>query len=177
MSETAPTTVAAPPGPHRPRVLVAVDGTAASDHGARAARELFGTSATYLAINVGVGPYSAMSWAYVSPLGGPAASFPQAWYDEIDAEAVTATARAKADARQITETAGLEQVTAIGDIGDPTSAIIRAAHQHHADVVVVGADQRSWVSRLFAGSVERLLLREADFSVLVVSGTDVADTR
>ncbi|MEP7048210.1 MAG: universal stress protein, partial [Ilumatobacteraceae bacterium] len=53
--------------------------------------------------------------------------------------------------------------------GDPTSAIIRAAHHHHADVVVIGADARSWLSHLLEGSVERGLLREADFAVLVVA--------
>ena len=52
---------------------------------------------------------------------------------------------------------------------DVLSAIIGAAHHHHADVVVIGADTSGWLSHLVDDSVARQLLRKADFSVLVVA--------
>ena len=57
---------------------------------------------------------------------------------------------------------GLTQVTPIGDVGDPTTVIIRAAHHDHADV-------RHRLSHLLDRSVERELLRHADFAVLVAA--------
>jgi K+-sensing histidine kinase KdpD len=61
------------------------------------------------------------------------------------------------------------QATPLGEVGDPADAILRAARHHHADVVVLGEDDRSWISRPFTGSVERALLRDSDVSVLVVA--------
>jgi nucleotide-binding universal stress UspA family protein len=54
------------------------------------------------------------------------------------------------------------------NVGDPNTDIVRAAHHHHADVVVIGAESRGWLSQLIDGSVERRLLHEADIAVLVV---------
>lgn len=161
---------------HHPTVLIAVDGTAASVGIVRAAHRLFGDAATYLAINVGPGPYTQMSWAYVSPVGGPSTWYPPLWLDDaLDTGAINGTAAAEDEVRGIVADAGLSQATPLGEVGDPAPAIIGAAHHHHADVVVVGADTRGWFSRLVAGSVEREVLREADFAVLVVAAVDAPE--
>ena len=152
-----------------PIVLIAVDGTSISERVVRTAHRLFGETATYLAINVGAGPDTQMSWAYVWPVAGPATWTPSSGVDDIAHDAGnTATASAVAEAATVTRGAGLAQATPLGDVGDPTTAIIHAAHHHHADVVVIGADSRGWLSHLIDGSVERGVLREADISVLVV---------
>ncbi len=174
---TGETTVASasptePPNSVGPTVLIAVDGTSMSEHVVRTAHGLFGNQATYLAINVGEGAYSQMKWGYVWPATAMATWYQPAWVPnraDSEAQVPSADQRAEAEARLVTHDAGLDQVTPIGDVGDPASAIIAAAHHHGADVVVVGTDARSWVSRLFAGSVERELLREADFAVLVIA--------
>ena len=166
----------AAPSQSGPTVLIAVDGASMSERIVRTAHRLFGEHATYLAINVGSGPYTKMSWAYVLPVGGPSTWSASEWVDDAIAEAAdTGQSGAETEASEVTHAAGLSQATPLGDIGDPTSAIIRAAHHHGADVVVIGADVRSWLSHVTSGSVERDLLREADFAVLVVdAGGSVA---
>jgi nucleotide-binding universal stress UspA family protein len=151
-------------------VLIAVDGKDMSEGVVRTAHRLFGETARYLAINVGPGPYGPANWASVWPVAGPSSGTPPAWVDNVVAGAVEAgTARAVSEAASTTRAAGLEQATPIGDVGDPAAAILRAAHDHRVDVVVIGADARSWLSRLVDGSVERGVLRDADFAVLVVA--------
>lgn len=162
----APPTTSAPAVPVGPTVLLAVEDDVMSEHVARTAHRLFGDTATYRAINVGAGPYSQMSWAYVWPVGGLGGwAIPADPVEDSAEEADAAMQRAEA----LTARAGLTQATPIGDVGDAASAIIRAAHHHHADVVVIGADQRNWLSHLVDPSVERALLHEADFAVLVVA--------
>jgi nucleotide-binding universal stress UspA family protein len=157
-------------------VLVAVDGAAMSEHVVRTAHRLFGEAATYLAINVGPGPYGPMNWASVWPLAGPSSGVPPEWVADVIERAVeTGTAQAEHQAGAVSREAGLARATPIGDVGDPTVAIVRAAHEHLVDVVVIGATARSWLGRLIEGSVERTLLREADFAVLVVA-SDAATT-
>jgi nucleotide-binding universal stress UspA family protein len=158
--------------PTRTVVLIAVDGTVKSERVVSTSYRLFGHTAEYLAINVGPGPYSDFSWAYVAPIGGATSWYPSAWSDDLlAAEVQRGVTEARAVARAVTNGGGLVQATPLGEVGDPASAILRAAHHHHADVIVVGEDDRSWVSRLFTGSVEQALLREGDVSVLVVADT------
>jgi len=153
-----------------PTVLIAVDGTSISERVVTMAHRLFGEHAAYLAINVGKGPYTQMSWAYVWPLGAPSTWAPPAWTAEAIANAPeAATERASAEAEAVANKAGLTDATPLGDVGDPTRAIIHAAHHHHVDVVAIGADSRGWLSHLIDGSVERELLRQADFAILVVN--------
>jgi nucleotide-binding universal stress UspA family protein len=159
-----------------PIVLIAVDDTPISERVVRTAHRLFGDAASYLAINVGPGPYSSMNWASVWPVAGPSSGVPPAWVDDVVDGAIEAgTERAEDEAMAATRVAGLAQATPIGDVGDPTTAIIRAAHEHRVDVVVIGADARNWLSHLMEGSVERALLREADFAVLVVAAGPPGD--
>ena len=63
--DDAPTADAARTGP---TVLIAIDGKSLSGRVVRTAHRLFGEDASYLAINVGPGPYTQMSWAYVWPV-------------------------------------------------------------------------------------------------------------
>jgi nucleotide-binding universal stress UspA family protein len=58
--------------------------------------------------------------------------------------------------------------TSIGDVGDPSEAILRAADSHDADVIVVGSHDRGWFSRLVRPSVSSDVVRHAHVPVLVV---------
>lgn len=55
--------------------------------------------------------------------------------------------------------------------GDPESTILQLAHDHKADLVVVGTHQRHGASRLLHGSVSRGVLRRASTNVACVPTT------
>jgi nucleotide-binding universal stress UspA family protein len=70
-------------------------------------------------------------------------------------------------ARDVADEAHLPNPQVVGEVGDPATAIITAAHHHQADVIVIGSHDRSWFSKLFAPSVAGAVVREADIPVLV----------
>ena len=152
---------------HGTTVMIAVEHSQASVDMVRTAHRLFGDAARYFVVNVEQGQYSKMRWAYVSPVTMPGAWYPPGWTGPAKA-AVTATERAQQYAAEIADEASLDDATALGAVGDPAMAIIRAAHDHHADVVVIGSHAHGWLSHRSAGSVEVEILRDADFAVLVV---------
>ena len=46
--------------------------------------------------------------------------------------------------------------------------MLRAADEHHVDVIVVGMHERGWFDRLVRPSVSKEILKEAKVPVLVV---------
>jgi nucleotide-binding universal stress UspA family protein len=54
----------------------------------------------------------------------------------------------------------------------PTVAVVDSAKRLGADLVVVGASQKSNVGRLLLGSVADAVVRDAPCSVLVIRGAD-----
>lgn len=148
-------------------VLLAVDETAESTHAVRQARTLFGPDATYLAVNVAE---SAPQWTPLPMAWG--AVYPYPYVDEIpDVRSPvggtgTAIETARETAREVTDSAGVE-AAAVGEIGDPATAILDAAESHRADVIVVGATQKGWWRRLFEGSVSRDVADRSPVPVLV----------
>lgn len=166
------------------RVMIAVDDNEDSVEAARAAAALFGADAHYLVVNVGrtVLPMGMTPWAFPSDvvpwgyvvqfepeLAGtgvrPGASRNGNSVGAIDEQT---TAEAAAVAASVASDAQVDHAEAVGATGDPASAIVAAAREHHADVIVVGSHDRSWFHRLFAGSVHAEVLRQADIPVLVV---------
>ncbi len=152
------------------RVLIAVEDSAdESVSVVRTAHRLFGDDATYLVINVGSRPYDDMAWAFVSPVMSPMAWYPPVVSKEQSVEmADTATDEAEHEAADALAAASINDATALGEIGDPATAIMAAAHHHNVDVVVVGSHDRPWFSRLFNPSVSDQIVREGDLPVLVV---------
>jgi nucleotide-binding universal stress UspA family protein len=65
-------------------------------------------------------------------------------------------------------TFGAGDVTAQVVTGDPDRAIVAAAAQNDADLVVMGVAPRSWLDRLVFGSTLPAVLRRANVPVLVV---------
>ena len=62
---------------------------------------------------------------------------------------------------------GLETETRLAN-GDPREAIVGAARDEHADLIVVGARERSALSRVLQGSVAAHVVAHAPCNVLVV---------
>jgi nucleotide-binding universal stress UspA family protein len=162
------------------RILLAVADSATSVAAARRALRLFGESADYTVINVAddapvIWGDDALRYGLVYSLalpgagvvGGlpftvrqPSGTSESAPHDErIDVAAQTA--------EDIVGDVGLTNVESVGDVGDPAAAIISAASECGADVIVVGAHQRGWFSRLRNPSVSGAVIRNAEVPVLV----------
>jgi nucleotide-binding universal stress UspA family protein len=60
---------------------------------------------------------------------------------------------------------GIIRTARVGRVADE---IVYVAHKHHADEIVVGRSERSWLGRLLYSSVSPRVLRLADVPVTVV---------
>ena len=162
------------------QVLIAVDDSESSIKTARIAYALFGESATYTVVNVA--DQSPMMWGgdalvwgigypiVMAPSGAPAVA-PGGSTPTTDAEAAAAD-HAPIDsaiqvAQDIANEAHIPHPQVVGEVGDPATAILNAAHHHEADVIVIGSHERSWFSKLLVPSVAGAVMREADIPVLI----------
>jgi nucleotide-binding universal stress UspA family protein len=165
------------------RILIAVDQTEESVEAARTAYKLFGGDAEYTVISVatdapvywGDEPIGA-GRAYplvVPPVGaGMVATMPLAVRTEPEGVRADDVPRpvdvASQQAEHVVAEAGVRHAKPLGDIGDPAEAIIAAARDNNADVIVVGSHDHGWLARLFTSSVGEKVVRKADTPVLVV---------
>jgi len=157
------------------RVLVAVDDTEGSVRAAETAHRLFGDEAEYLAVNVtNVADLAAIPW-YGAGWGAPyAAPYGTVWsYRSTDAVGAVGELGdgedvAAAQARDVADQSGLPDATAVGEEGDPASAILRAAEERGVDVIVVGTEERGWLDRFLRPSVSKEIVRHANVPVLIV---------
>lgn len=150
-------------------VLLALDESEAAIEAARQAHRLFGSEATYLALNVAETP---PSWGPVPPVRGAIYAYPYgAPYplveEEIAPVPVTETLdEARETAHVLAEEAGIAAAP-VGELGNPTAAILAEADEHNADVIVVGATAKNWWRRMIDGSVANDLVRESTRPVLI----------
>ena len=163
-------------------VLIAVDDTESSVTAAETARRLFGDDADYTVISVSesdpvywgddplgsgvvyplaVPPVGAGMGMAAMPLTVRSPDRPP------DADIPTPVESAEQTAREVAAHAGIHEARPIGDSGDAAKAILEAADNYHADVIVVGSHDRSWLDRLFNSSVADAVLKKADTPVLV----------
>ncbi|HUF99870.1 MAG TPA: universal stress protein [Ilumatobacter sp.] len=149
-------------------VLIALDQSDASHAAALAAAELFGPDASYLAINVADAPFdeSAFVYGYAFPAVMPAMD------DRPMSERVYETVtRARLEAARMSEEAGVS-ATALGDMGDPVTAILAAADEYGVDVIVTGWHDRNWFRGLFDKPVGETLVHKTNIPVLIVPTHD-----
>lgn len=158
------------------QVLIAVDDSESSIKTARIAYALFGDSATYTVVNVA--DQSPLMWggdALVWGIGYPIVMAPSG---TVARDGSTPTTDAEAAdhapidaaiqvAHDVATEAHLPNPQVVGEVGDPATAIINAAHHHEADVIVIGSHERSWFSKLLVPSVAGAVMREADIPVLI----------
>lgn len=156
------------------RVLVAVDDSEGSVRAAETAHRLFGDGAEYLAVNVtNVVDLAAIPW-YGAGWGAPyAAPYGAVWAYRTDTAVDPAGVAdgedlAAANAREVADQSGLPDAVAVGEEGDPATAVLRAAEERHVDVIVVGTEERGWLDRLLRPSVSKEIVRHAHVPVLVV---------
>lgn len=162
------------------QVLIAVDDSESSIKTARTAYALFGDSATYTVVNVA--DQSPMIWggdALVWGIGYPIVMAPTGVVEvdhagksqrsdaaaaEVDQAPIDAAIEV---ARGVASEADIPNPQVVGEVGDPATAIITAAHHHQADVIVIGSHDRSWFSKLLTPSVTGAVVRDADIPVLI----------
>jgi nucleotide-binding universal stress UspA family protein len=150
------------------RILIAVDGTEGSQRAADFVDRFFaGVDVGITAVNVAPNPVDTpplMPFGQVFPWGpaGPGAT-PEdraAWEEAIDRERqagrAVAVAQAPADA----------EVDVV--FGDVVEAILAAAEDENADLIVVGSNDKGFLQRLLGGSVSQELARKAARPVLIV---------
>jgi len=147
------------------KVLIAVDETDASRHAAEVAASLF-PDGEFLALCVAATQIAWMppgaAWGYVMP------------YTELpprgaDLNAIDDEAAARAAERAQEVAADIHTAKSIGEVGDPTTSILRAAAENHVDVIVVGSHHKNWLTRLVEGSVADSIAHHATVPVLVVT--------
>jgi nucleotide-binding universal stress UspA family protein len=153
---------------HVTTVLVAVDDSDKSVEAARCAYEIFGSGANFFVINVhppdgAWAPAVVMQWGGLNPY--PLSSSDPLVRDEL--AACRHADQACKTARSVAAEAGMP-ATVEGRIGDPARVILNAAEMHHADVIVAGANDKSWWRRLLEPSVAEALVRESRTPVLIV---------
>ncbi|MGD9999743.1 MAG: universal stress protein [Ilumatobacteraceae bacterium] len=150
-------------------ILVAVDESDESIAAAREARDLFGAEATYLAVNVAE---RTPTWTPVRPAWGAVYPYPfTSTYPMIESELAGAPDQAREGARQtaqdLADEAGIAGASAVGEVGEPSTAILAAAETHDADVIVIGASDKNWWHRLIDGSVSKDLTNRSSRPVLI----------
>ncbi len=167
------------------QVLIAVDDSESSVKTARLAYALFGDKASYIVVNVA--DQSPMIWggdALVWGVGYPIVMAPSGIVDsavnraeqhtyapgedtpavEVDNAPIDSAIQV---ARDVAAEADIPNPQVVGEVGDPVTAIITAAHHHQADVIVIGSHDRSWFSKLLTPSVTGAVVKEADIPVLI----------
>lgn len=150
------------------KVLIAVDGSERDRSVIRQALDLFGEGADYVVISVSpelasVGAAS-VSYATASAFSAPSLSH---FADGLDIDAHEAEDLAE----RVAGEAGMPNAEIVGEVGDPATVLLEQAATSEVDVLVIGASERSWFSRLFEPSVEAAVLNRATCPVLVVHPT------
>jgi nucleotide-binding universal stress UspA family protein len=162
------------------QVLIAVDESEHSLGAAKVAYELFGQSASYTVVNVadrsplvwggdslmwGVGYPVLMAPSGLLGVGPQPGSEGQESIADVDSAPIESAMQVALD---VATQADLPNPQVVGEVGDPASAILQAARHHQADVIVIGANDRGWISHLFMPSVTGSLVKESEVPVLIV---------
>ena len=149
------------------KILLAVDDDRVSHQAARVVADWFPDDASVVVLHVGpVNPVPRTTAAPVA-LGGMA--YPIHTIPGLRSHSADILREAYETAAEAAEaTDGTVRV----ERGDPGAKILDVASEIEADLVVVGTDDRSWLSRLLDRSVSNTVAQRADCSVLIVRPSD-----
>ena len=139
------------------RILLATDGSAASEHAAQLAVELAKVHGARLTALYVVDPYPYLGIGEANPMGF------QAYMSAALQHASDAHAKVQALCAQ----AGVPFQPRLAEDVAPAAGIVQAARQTEADLVVVGSHGRSGIARLMLGSVASKVVAESPVPVLV----------
>ena len=140
-------------------ILVATDGSAASEHAAHLPVDLARTHGAKLTAVFVVDPYPYMGVGEINPLGF------QAYMSAAQQHAASAHAQVEALCKKGGATIAL-QARLVENVGAATG-IVETAKTEEADLLVIGSHGRSGLARLFLGSVATKVVAESPIPVLV----------
>jgi nucleotide-binding universal stress UspA family protein len=151
-----------------PRILVAVDSTEGSRRAAGFVDRFFaGMDVAITAVNVARNPGDAVP---LVPFGGVFPWGPAG--PDVAAGDRAAWEEAVARERQAGEAVALAQAPADAEVevvfGEVVEAVLHAADDEDADLIVVGSNDKGFLQRLLGGSVSEALARKAPRPVLIV---------
>lgn len=139
------------------RILLATDGSAASENAARLAVDLAKVHGGRVTALYVVDPYPYLGIGETNPLG----------FQAYMSAALEHAAQAHAKVMALCEQAGVPfQPRLVEDIAAATG-IVQGARQSEADLVVIGSHGRTGIARLMLGSVASKVVAESPVPVLV----------
>lgn len=143
-------------------VVMATDGSDAAIDAARRSMELLHPAAQVTLVMVIPEYEDPMEDA--GGIEGPAIS-----YKRADKDWEEATAKGQSALDRTAAVLGLDvEVRLVPDDETPGAAIVRVVHEMNADVLVIGASGKGWLSRLFGGSVSDYVIHHAPCPVMLV---------
>lgn len=140
-------------------ILIATDGSAASEHAAKLAVGLARTHGAKLTAVYVADPYPYVGIGEINPMGF------QAYMDVAHDQASRAHAVVDALCKQEIPAIAL-QVRMVEDVA-PAAGIVQSAKEVGADLIVLGSHGRSGIARLMLGSVADRVVHESTIPVLI----------
>ena len=140
-------------------IVIATDGSPASEHAAQLAVGLARTHGAKLTAVYVVDPYPYLGVGEINPMGF------QSYMSAAQAQASQAHAYVEALCKQGDQSVALE-VRLVEDVG-AASGIAQTAEALGADLIVLGSHGRSGIARLMLGSVSSKVVAESKVPVLV----------
>jgi nucleotide-binding universal stress UspA family protein len=140
-------------------ILLATDGSAASEHAAKLAVSLARTHGSRLTAVYVVDPYPYIGVGEINPMGF------QAYTSAAQEQAAQAHAQVETLCKQGDNPVAL-QARLVEDVG-AASGIVQTAETEGADLIVLGSHGRSGIARLMLGSVSTKVVAESKVPVLV----------
>ena len=139
------------------RILLATDGSAASEHAAQLAVDLAKVHGATLTALYVVDPYPYLGIGEANPLG----------FQAYMSAALEHAAQAHNKVAALCEQAGVPCQPRLAEEVAAASGILQTARQANADVIVVGSHGRGGIARLMLGSVASKVVAESPVPVLV----------
>jgi nucleotide-binding universal stress UspA family protein len=139
------------------RILLATDGSAASDHAGRLAVDLAKVHGARLTALYVVDPYPYLGIGESNPLG----------FQAYMSAALDHAAEAHRKVMELCEQAGVAFQPRLAEDVTAASGILQSVRQTEADLVIVGSHGRTGIARLMLGSVASKVVAESPVPVLV----------
>lgn len=140
------------------RILLATDGSTASEQAARLAVDLAKAHGAKLTVLYVVDPYPYLGIGESNPLG----------FQAYMSAALQHASEAHHKVMTLAEKAGVDCQPRVAEDVAAAAGIIQSAKQVDADLVVVGSHGRTGMARLMLGSVATKVVAESPVPVLVV---------
>jgi nucleotide-binding universal stress UspA family protein len=141
------------------RILLATDGSDASDHAARLAVDLARAHAAKLTALFVVDPYPFLGVGEINPLG----------FDAYMNAARGQAAQAHDRVLEICKTGGAAVPVVMQMVEDATvlEGVLRTAREQQSDLIVIGSHGRSGIARMMLGSIAAKVVAQSPVPVLV----------